>query len=341
MSITLSVDAMGGDHAPDIVIHGLSKTHIRHPDVRFQLYGIKEVIVPLLKQYPQLDNKSDIIHCSDVVAMDAKPSQIIRRSKETSLWQAVGALLENKADAIISAGNTGALMAIAKLRLRMIDPVDRPAIASLWPTMTGETIVMDMGANTMADPKNLLDFCLMGTEYARIIFDNKKPKIGLLNVGSEETKGHEIIKEADSLFKEYQNIYQYHYHGFVEGNDIAKGIVDVVVTDGFTGNVALKTAEGTAKLIGHYLKSSLTSHPLGKLGAWIAQKPLKAFKEKINPSRVNGGALLGVNGIVVKSHGGTDHIGFAAASELAIDLAKGNILEAISQKIHQHEVIKK
>ena len=333
MTVTISVDAMGGDNAPDIVIDGLALSAVRHPDVFFKIFGQKDKVEKLVQDKAVLKDRFEIIHADDVVAMDAKPAAILRRGRETSLWKAITAVSEGEADAIISAGNTGALMAMSKLRLRMIEGIDRPAIASLWPTMKSEAVMLDMGANVEANSEQLVEFVVMGAEYAKILFDKKTPSVGLLNVGSEQVKGHDVVKVADSLLNENKENLQFDYYGFVEGNDITKGTTDVVVTDGFTGNVALKTAEGTARLIGHYLKSSLLSNIMGKLGAWIAKSSLMAFKEKIDPQRVNGGVFLGLNGLVVKSHGGTNDYGFAAATDLAIDLAKGKIVQAIHNNI--------
>ena len=340
MTVTISVDAMGGDNAPNIVIDGIALSAVRHGDVHFLLYGRANDIEPLLEQHPHLKSRCTIIHCDEVVSMDAKPASILRRGQNTSMWNAIGGVLDGRANAVISAGNTGALMAMSKLRLRMIDGIDRPAIASLWPTLHGEAVMLDMGANIDANSRQLLDFALMGSQYAKILFDKKMPTVGLLNVGSEQEKGNDIVKSADILLRESADIFGFSYHGFVEGNDITRGTTDVVVTDGFTGNVALKTAEGTATLIGTYLKSALLSTFWGKIGAWIASASLRAFKEKIDPKRVNGGVFLGLNGLVVKSHGGTNDVGFAAALDLSIDLAKGNIVKTITEYIHQMDMQK-
>ena len=331
---------MGGDNAPAIVIDGLALSNIRHPDVCFMIFGRAEIITPLLEKYPKLLDKSKIIHTDSVVTMDDKPANVLRRGHDTSLWNAIGAVVEGRAEAVISAGNTGALMAMSKLRLRMIEGIDRPAIASIWPTLTGEVVVLDMGANIEAGSGQLVDFAMMGAEYARIIFNKTRPTVGLLNVGSEQAKGHDIVKMASLTLNERANDLSFDYYGFVEGNDITKGTTDVVVTDGFTGNIALKTAEGTAHLIGTYLKSALTADIWGKMGAWLARKNLKAFKEKIDPRRANGGVFLGLNGLVVKSHGGTNDFGFACATDLAIDLAKGKIVEAIQKNICEQQQIK-
>ncbi|MEM6602440.1 MAG: phosphate acyltransferase PlsX [Pseudomonadota bacterium] len=333
MSVVISIDAMGGDHAPSVVIDGIALSAVRHPDVKFKIFGRGNDVMPYLEKKTSLKDKYEFIHCDDIVPMDAKPAQVLRRSKQTSMWNMIGAVLEGTAHAAVSAGNTGALMAMSKLRLRMIDGISRPAIASLWPTRSGEAVMLDMGANVEATSDQLVEFAVMGAEYARILFDKKRPTIGILNVGTEAGKGNDVVKNADHFLKEHRDHIHFEYHGFVEGNDITKGTTDVIVTDGFTGNVALKTAEGTAQLIGGYLKAAILSNIWSKIGAWFARHSLAAFKEKIDPKRVNGGVFLGLSGLVVKSHGGTNALGFAAATDLSIDLAKGNIVEAIAKNI--------
>jgi glycerol-3-phosphate acyltransferase PlsX len=331
-NIVIAVDAMGGDNAPLSILEGVSISSIRHPDASFLLYGDENQLTNILNGLPLIKDKYQIIHTSDVVAMDEKPSIAIRTGKQTSMALAIEAVRDGQANGIISAGNTGALMAFSKLRLRMIDGVERPSIASLWPTMYGECVVTDLGANISVNSDELVNFAIMGSEYARIIFDKKVPTIGLLNVGTEEMKGNEILKNAASILIDKQQEYHFKYLGFIEGNDICAGTVDVVVTDGFTGNIALKTAEGVAKLIGYYLKGSLQSSLMSKIGSFFARKALYNFKDKIDPRRSNGGVFLGLNGIAVKSHGSADKIAFASALDLAIDLARGDIIKAIHQK---------
>lgn len=323
---------MGGDNAPNCVLEAVALCAVRHPYVSFLLFGVQPTIEDILKNYPALTDKYKIIHSDTMIAMDEKPSLAIRQ-KNSSMAMAIESVRNKEAHGIISAGNTGALMALSKLRLRMIEGINRPSIASLWPTLKGECVVTDLGANVSADSIELVDFALMGCEYARIIFDKPKPTVGLLNIGSEDVKGNDTIKSAAAVLAEKQDEYNFIYHGFIEGNDICKGTVDIVVTDGFTGNIALKTAEGVAHMIGHYLKGALTSSVMGKIGAFLASSALRHFKNKIDPRKVNGGVFLGLNGIAVKSHGGADHIAYAAALDLAIDLAKGDILNAIREKI--------
>lgn len=331
-NIVIAVDVMGGDHAPDSVLKAVSLCAVRHPYASFLLFGPEEITKAKISQMPELEGKYTLTHTDDIIAMDEKPSVAIRQ-KNSSMALAIEAVRNGDAHGVVSAGNTGALMALSKLRLRMIDGINRPSLASLWPTLKGECVVTDLGANITADSSELVDFAIMGCEYVRIIFDKPKPVIGLLNIGSEDVKGNDTIKNAAAILHEKQNEYGFNYHGFIEGNDICKGTVDVVVTDGFTGNVALKTAEGVANLIGHYLKSALTSTVTSKMGALLASKALKQFKDQIDPRKVNGGVFLGLNGIAVKSHGGSDEIANAAALDLAIDLAKGDIIQAIRNKL--------
>lgn len=335
-NVIIAVDVMGGDNAPDSVLQAIVLCAVRHPHASFMLFGIQDIISPILEKIPELQNRYQIIHCSDAVKMDEKPSIAIRQ-KNTSMSLAIEAVRDGQAHSVISAGNTGALMALSKLRLRMIAGIDRPCIASLWPTLNGECVITDLGANIVASSDELVDFALMACEYARIIFDKKIPTVGLLNVGTEEMKGNDTIKNAASILTEKQSEYRFKYYGFVEGNDISKGTVDVVITDGFTGNIALKTAEGVAHLIGHYLKGALTSTITSKIGAFIAKRALMAFKDKIDPRRVNGGVFLGLNGVAVKSHGGADAVAYAAALDLAIDLATGGIIDAIRERVSQRE----
>ncbi len=330
-NIVIAVDAMGGDNAPLSVLEAVSLSALRYPNVSFLLFGDEKTLKSFMIKIPNFSKKCDIIHTDNVISMEEKPSIAIRQ-KDSSMALAIEAVRDGLAHAVISGGNTGALMALSKLRLRMIEGINRPSIASLWPTIHGECVVTDLGANLTASSDDLVNFAIMGAEYARIVFDKKKPVIGLLNVGTEEMKGSEDIKNAALILTSKQAEYDFKYYGFVEGNDICKGTVDVVVTDGFTGNIALKTAEGVAHLLSSYLKGALTSTLTSKIGAFIAKKALMCFKDKIDPRKVNGGVFLGLNGIAVKSHGGADNIAYAAALDLAIDLASGDIINAIYYK---------
>ncbi len=333
-NIIIAVDAMGGDNAPHNVLQAVALSAVRHPYASFILFGSQSLIAPTVEKMPELKGKYQIIHTDTVITMHEKPSLAIRQ-KNSSMCLAIESVRDGLAHGVISGGNTGALMALSKLRLRMIAGIDRPSIASLWPTLTGECVVTDLGANVTANADELADFAIMASEYARIIFDKKTPLIGLLNVGTEEMKGNDVIKNAAIILTEKQTECHFKYYGFIEGNDICKGTVDVVVTDGFTGNIALKTAEGVAHLISSYLKGALTSTFLSKIGALLAKKALMHFKDKIDPRKVNGGVFLGLNGIAVKSHGSADAIAYAAALDLAIDLAKGGIIDAIRERVSQ------
>ena len=328
--ITISIDAMGGDEGPSMVVPGLDILLLRQPDVRFLLFGESDKIEPVLANYPRVRDASSVIHCDVTVAMDEKPSQALRSGRgKSSMWKAIEAVKEGDASFCISAGNTGALMAMSKFCLRTMANIERPAIAAIWPTLRGESIVLDMGATIGADAQQLVDFAMMGGAMARALFDLKKPTVGLLNVGVEEVKGLEEIRTAGRILREADENH-FEYFGFVEGNDLGKGTVDVVVTEGFTGNIALKTAEGTAKQISGYLRDAMTRTWRARLGYFLAKSAFDRLREKMDPGRVNGGVFLGLNGIVIKSHGGADPAGFASATELGFNIVKNGLLEKIS-----------
>ena len=316
---TLALDAMGGEHGPEVVVPGAALSLERHPDLDFILVGDEARIAPVLAAHPALAAHARIVHTTHVVSMQEKPSQALRRGKGSSMWLALEAVQKGEAHAAVSAGNTGALMAMAKLILRPMAGIERPAIAALWPTVTSECIVLDVGANIGATARQLTDFALMGAAMARALFHVERPTVGLLNVGVEEIKGAEEVKEAHALLKEVD--LPLAYRGFIEGDEIGQGKVDVVVVEGFAGNIALKTAEGTAKQIGQYLKDAMMRTALSRLGALLARGGFRVLKEKMDPRRVNGGTFLGLNGIAVKSHGGTDALGFASAVDLGYEMA--------------------
>jgi phosphate acyltransferase len=321
----IALDAMGGDHGPDVTVPGAATALVRHPTLSFKFYGDEALIKPVLAKHPSLAARSEVVHTSLAIQMTDKPSQALRRGKGSSMWLALEAVKEGKADAAVSAGNTGALMAMAKLVLRPVTGIERPAIAALWPTVKAECIVLDVGANIGADARQLCDFALMGAAMARALFHIEKPTVGLLNVGVEEIKGAEEVKLANSWLKDTPGL-PLDYRGFVEGDQIGQGIVDVVVVEGFAGNIALKTAEGTAKQIGQYLKAAMTRSMMSKLGAMLARGGFKVLKEKMDPRRVNGGTFLGLNGVAIKSHGGTDALGFASAIDLGYDMAESELV---------------
>lgn len=318
---------MGGDTAPEMVIVGANIARERWPNVDFVLFGRESEIAPLLGKFPQLEAVSSVVHTDDVVRSDEKPSVALRSGRNSSMRLAINSVSEGRCSGVVSAGNTGALMAMSKFVLKTLPGVSRPAIASFFPTMHGETVMLDLGANVSCDSDNLIDFAVMGNAFARSVLGIKEPTYGLLNVGSEEIKGHESLHEASAVLRRDQ--LPGRFFGFVEGDDIAKGTVDVVVTDGFTGNVALKTAEGTAKLINEYVRQTFKSSFLAGLGYLFAHSAMQKLRKRVDPRRYNGAMFLGLNGIAVKSHGGTDALGFANAIGVAVDMQKHGIIEKI------------
>lgn len=326
--IIIALDAMGGDHGPKVVIPGAEIALLRRPDTRFMLFGDEAAIAPILKAHPRAAAAGEVIHTDIVVRMDDKPSQALRRGRwRSSMWLALDAVKSGKAHVAVSAGNTGALMAMARFSLRTLANIDRPAIAAIWPTLRGESIVLDVGATIGADARQLVEFALMGEAMARALFGLERPTVGLLNIGVEEIKGLEEVRAAHQMLRD-SNL-PMDYQGFVEGDDLGRGRVDVVVTEGFAGNIALKTAEGTAQQIGQYLKNAMNRTILARLGYLLASGAFKALKEKMDPRRSNGGVFLGLNGIVIKSHGGTDAEGFASAVGLGYEMVRNGLLEKI------------
>jgi glycerol-3-phosphate acyltransferase PlsX len=330
--VTIALDAMGGDHGPSVVVPGAAISLIRHPELRFLLVGNSTRIEEVLKDHPALSGKAEILHTDVAVAMDAKPSQALRKGRRSSsMWLALEAVRDGRADAAVSAGNTGALMAMAKFCLKTLEGVDRPAIAAIWPTVESECIVLDVGANVGAESRQLVEFALMGAAMARALFGIERPTVGLLNIGVEEVKGVDEIKAAAAVLRESR--LPISFRGFVEGDDVGHDVADVVVTDGFTGNIALKTAEGTAKQIGEYLRVAMGRSLFARMGAVLAQGAFRALKEKMDPRQLNGGIFLGLNGIVVKSHGGTDATGFASAVDLAYDMASSGVVKRLAEDV--------
>ncbi|OLP43195.1 phosphate acyltransferase PlsX [Rhizobium oryziradicis] len=337
--VKISLDVMGGDFGPEVVIPGAAKALERHPEITFVLFGQRDKCEALLANYPKLKEKSVFHECDVAIGMDEKPSQALRRGRNVStMWRSIAAVKTGDADVAVSAGNTGALMAMAKFCLRMMPNVERPAIAGIWPTLKGESIVLDIGATIGADAKQLLDFAVMGGAMARALFEIERPTIGLLNVGVEEIKGQEDVREAGRLLRE-ANIDSLNYYGFVEGDDLGKGTVDVVVTEGFTGNIALKAAEGTAKQIAAYLRAAMSRSLLSRIGYIFAKGAFDALREKMDPRKVNGGVFLGLNGIVIKSHGGTDAEGFAAAIEVGYDMVRNGLTQKIENDLKLYHAL--
>ncbi len=334
--VTIALDAMGGDQGPSVAIPGAALSLVRHPDSNYILFGNEQLIAPLLAEHPVLAAHSRIVHTDIAVAMDAKPSQALRSGRgRSSMWMALDAVKNGEAAAAVSAGNTGALMAMAKFCLQTLPHIDRPAIAAIWPTIDSECIVLDVGANVGADAEQLVNCAGMGAALARALFHVDKPSVGLLNIGVEEIKGLDEVKLANEALKKAD--LPITYHGFVEGDDLGKGTVDVVVCEGFSGNIALKTAEGTAKQIAAYLRAAMSRSLLAQIGAFFAQGAFRALKEKMDPRHANGGIFLGLQGIVIKSHGGADAIGFASAVDLGYDMAKSGLVHSISKDIERFQ----
>jgi glycerol-3-phosphate acyltransferase PlsX len=331
--VRIALDAMGGDHGPSVVVPGAALALERRPDIEFHMFGNEKLIRPLLDERPKLAARTTIHHTDVAVKMDDKPSQALRAGRRTSsMWMALDVVKKGTADVTISAGNTGALMAMAKFCLRTMAQIDRPAIAAMWPTLRGESIVLDVGATIGADAQHLVDLAIMGSAMARIVFDLEKPTVGLLNVGVEEIKGLEEVKAASRILKEtaWTNLT---YHGFVEGDDLGKGTVDVVVTEGFTGNIALKTAEGTAKQIAQYLRDAISYSFMSRIGYLCARRAFAALRKKMDPRTVNGGVFLGLDGVVIKSHGSADAVGFAGAIEIGYDMVRHGLLAKIRESL--------
>lgn len=326
--LTVSIDAMGGDAGPGIVVAALSRAVLRHPAVRFTLHGDETELKPLLSRHSKLAERVAIQHTSERVRMEEKPSLALRRGRNTSMWRAIESVKKRDAEVAVSAGNTGALMAMSMFQLGTLEGISRPAIAALWPTKRGQSVVLDVGANVVVTAEQLVDFAVMGEAFARAILGLERPTVGILNVGAEDVKGNDSVKGAAHILRNNASL-PIEFAGFVEGDDIAEGTVDVIVTDGFTGNVALKTAEGTAKLVTHFLRSALRRSLPGRLGGFFAGGALNVLRRKLDPRASNGGIFLGLDGVVVKSHGGTDELGFASALDMAIAMVRAGVVAKI------------
>lgn len=330
----ISIDAMGGDLGPAAVVGGMAQSAAKNPDIRFLVHGRKADIEPLLARR-KITNLCEIRDTEEVVRMDEKPSHVMRHGKRTSMWSAIDAVRNGEASVCVSCGNTGALMAVSMIRLRKVEGVNRPAIACLWPSRntSGFNIMLDVGADIRADEDDLLQYALMGMSYARNGFGLSRPRVGLLNVGTEDTKGRAELKVANDMIARAATPNNFDYAGFVEGGDIPTDKVDVIVTDGFTGNVALKTAEGTANLIGEALRAAFQYTPLSRIAALLAYPSLRRLRRRIDPRQVNGGVFLGLNGTVVKSHGSADATGVSAAIKLAFTLAQTGFGEKLAARV--------
>ncbi|MGB6538912.1 MAG: phosphate acyltransferase PlsX [Xanthobacteraceae bacterium] len=336
--VRIALDAMGGDHGPAVVVAGAELARAQRPQTEFLFFGNSALVGPLLDARPSLKATSHLTHTEVAVRMDAKPSQALRYGRwKSSMWLAVEAVKNGNADVAVSGGNTGALMAMAKFALKMLPGIGRPAIAAIWPTIRGESIVLDLGASIGADAEHLVDLAVMGAATARILFGLSRPTVGLLNIGVEEVKGLEPVREAGRILRE-EKFRDLDYHGFVEGDDIGRGKVDVVVTEGFAGNIALKSAEGTARQMSEYLRNAMSRSLNARIGYLFARSAFRELKERMDPRRSNGGVFLGLNGIVIKSHGGSDAEGYAAAIELGHDMVREQLLGRISLALsHRHD----
>ncbi|MDA9647788.1 phosphate acyltransferase PlsX [Candidatus Pelagibacter sp.] len=329
--IKIAVDAMGGDGSPKKIIDGILLNHQNNKNLFYKIFGNQTEINNLI------DNKIskeyyEIIHTTDVVMSTDSPLEGAKRGKNTSMWLAIQSVKNKETDIVVSAGNTGALLVISKLNLKMIDNIDKPALSALWPNKKGMSVVLDLGANIECSSKNLLDFSIMGASLYTSLYPNNKPNVGLLNIGSEELKGNETIKETYQILNDKKSV-NYDFSGYIEGNHLMDGNVNVIVSDGFTGNVALKTAEGTANFITSELKNAMTGSLIGKISSLLNNSNLKKFKKRLDPRLYNGAIFIGLDSPVVKSHGGTDYIGFSNSLDVCHRIIKGNLIEKIKQNI--------
>ena len=330
-TLVISIDAMGGDNAPRSVIEGISRVAKKDPSVFFFLYGDETQIKKLADEYKLPDTRYKIHHTTDVISGDAKPSIAIRSGRESSMWKAIMSVRNGYSKAVISAGNTGALMAMSKICLGTLPGIDRPAIAAVLPKSKTPLVALDVGANAECDSQNLVEFAIMGHVLHRVLYKTEHPTVGLLNIGSEETKGRDEIREAASTLKALED--KINFIGFVEGNDICAGKAHVIVSDGFSGNIALKTIEGTAKFISSILKKTIRQSFVSKLGFLLATPALLKMKKEVDPRNYNGAMFLGLKGISVKSHGGADGYAFACAVESAIHMAKNDLCNKIKEEL--------
>ncbi len=331
--IIIAVDAMGGDNSPEKVIEGISIHSKVSRNIRYKIFGNKNLIKPYIEKYKISKDIIEITHTNKIVEGEDTALSAAKKGKDTSLWLAIESIKNKQAHAIISAGNTGALFLISKLNLKMIENIDKPALSALWPSKKGMNVVLDLGANIECSKKNLIDFSIMGSALLKALFENEKPKVALLNIGSEELKGNAMIKETYQFLN--QNNYKlFEFKGYIEGNNIMEGNVNVIVADGFTGNIALKTAEGTSNFIISELKTALSNSIIGKFSSLINYRNLKKFKNKLDPRLYNGAILLGLDKPVIKSHGSTDAIGFANSLKVCEKTIKGNLIDQIKDNIN-------
>ena len=340
--ISIAIDAMGGDNSPEKILKGvgifLDKNKSKE-DFILNIFGKQEIIINLLKKYKIDSNAINIINSNNVVSDEETPMTAVKNSKNTSMWNCVQHQLEGKSDISLSAGNTGVLLVISRMILKMINDVNKPALAGLWPNENGMNVVLDLGANIECNDQNLIDFAELGSALFKSLFPTEKAKVALLNVGSEEMKGTEILKLASERLKGLSNEKNFLYNGYIEGNNIMSGESNVIVTDGFTGNIALKTAEGTSKFIIKNLKKSLTENILSKLSLLLSYFSLKKFKNKLDPRKYNGAIFLGLNGPVVKSHGGVDSYGFYHSINLCYKIVKGDLMKQVKNNLRHSKIV--
>ncbi len=329
--IKIAVDAMGGDGSPKKIIDGIILNNETNKNIFYKIFGDESKILKLIKN--KIDSKFyEVIHTDKVIKSTDSPLEGAKRGKETSMWLAIQSVKDKKADIVISAGNTGALLVVAKLNLKMIENIDKPALSALWPNKKGMSVVLDLGANIECSSKNLIDFSIMGASLYTSLYPDDKPNVALLNIGSEEVKGNETIKETYQILNE-KNSTNYNFSGYIEGNHLMDGNVNVIVSDGFTGNVALKTAEGTANFITSELKKAMTGSIMGKISSLLNIVNLKKFKKRLDPRLYNGAIFIGLDSPVVKSHGGTDYVGFSNSLDVCHRIVKGNLIEKIKNNI--------
>jgi len=330
--IKIAVDAMGGDGSPKKVVDGIIHHFKDNKNSFYQIFGDKDKILPHINSN-LLNSSFEVIHTKDIVKGADSPLEGAKRGKNTSMWLAIQSVKEKKSDVVISAGNTGALLVISKLNLKMIDNIDKPALSALWPNKKGMSVVLDLGANIECSPKNLIDFSIMGSSLFKSLYPEDNAKVALLNIGSEEFKGNEVIKETYQQLNIRDN-HDFEFKGYIEGNQLMNGDVNVIVADGFTGNVALKTAEGTANFITGELKKTMTGNLIGKISSLLNISSLKKFKAKFDPRLYNGAIFIGLDSPVIKSHGGTDYIGFSNSLSVCSRVVSGNLIEKIRNNIN-------
>ena len=329
--VKIAVDAMGGDNSPKKVLDGIIHNHNFHKDNYYKIFGNRNEISNYIKN--KIDEKHyDIVHTENFVKSTDSPLEAAKRGKDTSMGLSIESVKKKESDIVISAGNTGALLVIAKLNLKMIDNIDKPALSALWPNKKGMSVVLDLGANIECNDKNLIDFAFMGSSLFNSLYPNEEAKVALLNIGSEEIKGSEVIKDTYQKLNQIENS-NYQFKGYIEGNELMNGEVNVIIADGFTGNVALKTAEGTANFITSELKKAMTSSIIGKISSLLNIQNLKKYKKRLDPRLYNGAIFIGLDSPVVKSHGGTDYIGFSNSLSVCTKIIDGNLIEKIKNNI--------